>query len=66
MDIGTALAADASSAEAVQPAQRVFDHPAPFTRAFARLNAVAGYAWNDATAAQTGPMGSRSIGLVGM
>ena len=30
VDIGTEFVADASSAEAVQPAQRAFDHPAPF------------------------------------
>ena len=66
MDIGTALVADAESAKAVQAAQCAFDHPSPFTQAFARLNAVAGYAWNDATAAQLGPMGTQSVGLVGM
>jgi len=41
-------------------------HPLPFTQALARLDAVAGYAWNDATTAQLCPMGARSIGLAGM
>ena len=48
------------------PAQRAFDHPALFTQAFARLDAIAGYALSDATAEQPGPMGARSIGPVSM
>lgn len=31
-----------------------------------RLDAVAGYAWSDATAAQLSPMGTLSICLVGI
>ena len=61
MDIGSALVADTRPVET-----GAFDHPAPFTQAFARLDAVAGYAWSDATAAQPGPMGTRSICLVGV
>lgn len=50
----------------MQPALRAFDHPAPFTQAIARLDAVTDYVWSNATAAQPGPMGTRSIGLVGI
>ena len=66
MDISSALVADTQAAETVKPAQCAFDHPAPFSQPFARLDTVAGYAWSDATATQPGPMGTRSIGLVGM
>lgn len=66
MDISSALVADTQAAEAVKPAQCAFDHPAPFSQPFARLDTVAGYAWSDATATQPGPMGTRSIGLVGI
>lgn len=66
MDIGSALVADTQPAETVEPTECAFDHPAPFTQAFARLDAIAGYAWSDATAAQPGPMGTRSICLVGV
>jgi hypothetical protein len=50
----------------VRPAQCAFDHPAPSAQTFARRDAIAGDAWSDATAAQPGPMGTRSIGLVGI
>ena len=42
MDISSARVADTQAAETVKPAQCAFDHPAPFSQPFARLDTVAG------------------------
>ena len=41
-------------------------HPLPFTQAFVRLYAVARNVRCNASATKPGPMGTRSIGLVGI
>nr|WP_298410361.1 hypothetical protein [Janthinobacterium sp.] len=51
MDISSALVTDTQTAETVEPTEHAFDHPAPFAQAFARLDAIAGNAWCNASAA---------------
>lgn len=50
MDIGTTFIADMQPAETVESAERAFDHPAPFAKALARFDAVAGNARCNASA----------------
>lgn len=51
MDVGSAFVADTQPTETVEPAKYAFDHPVPFAEALTCLDAIAGYAWRDVSAA---------------
>lgn len=66
MQIGTALVTHGQLAEAIEPDERAFDHPAVATEAFARLDATARNAWDDASLAAGSTTAWVVVALVGV
>lgn len=66
MDVGAALVADGQAAEAIQPGQCAFDHPAMAPEPLARLDAASGDAWRNAPLTTGGARAREVVALVGV
>jgi len=66
MDVSSTLVSDAQPPEAMQPAQRSFDHPTPTAQMFRALDAPPGDPWLDALGTQPLPVGSVVVALIGV
>ena len=66
MDVGAALVADGEAAEAVEPGEGSFHHPAMAPEALTGVDASPGNASLDASSAQKGAAAAMVIGFVGM
>ena len=66
MDVGAALVAHLEATEAIEPRERVLDHPAIPPQSFTRLDATPSDARDDASSAQRLPTPWVVIALIGM
>ena len=66
MDVGAALVADGEAAEAREPGQRAFDHPAVAAQTVRAIHAAARDARRDRAGAAFGPASAVVVGFVGV
>lgn len=66
MDVSSTLVPNAQPPEAMQPAQRSFDHPSPTAQMFPAFDSSSGDPCLDTSAAQPLPVGSVVVALVGV
>jgi hypothetical protein len=64
-NVGTLLVADCQSAEAAEPSQRAFHHPAMPSQALAALDAAPGDPVTDPSLAQSTTTARQVIGFIG-